>query len=293
MRRGAGRRRATRPRSMPKGRAARADRRGRPRATSRALAGVPPRCVTFVSGGTEAANAALNPRFGVGQAEPPLERLIVSARRACRASSRAIGFPASAVEIAPLRRRRTDRSRLARRGLPPPGAPPARAPGREQRDRRRPAGRRSGGDRPRGAADSLFCDAVQLAGRADFSLAALGADALALSAHKFGGPKGAGALIAAARGVSLGEPLLRGGGQERGRAGRHGERRRRSPVSAPPRGPPRPGSADEARAARGASRRPRRARSARPRRTPSSSAPTRRGCPTRCASPFPASRRRR
>jgi cysteine desulfurase len=66
----------------------------------------------------------------------------------------------------------------------------------------------------------VFCDAVQLAGRADVSLSALGADALALSAHKIGGPKGAGALIASSPDFSLGEPLIRGGGQERGqRAG--------------------------------------------------------------------------
>src|SRR5271170_3562170 len=43
------------------------------------LAGVSSRCVTFVSGGTEAANAALNPLFGGGRGAPPLDRLIVSA----------------------------------------------------------------------------------------------------------------------------------------------------------------------------------------------------------------------
>jgi cysteine desulfurase len=71
------------------------------------------------------------------------------------------------------------------------------------------------------AADGfLFCDAVQLAGRAPCDVAALGADALMLSAHKMGGLKGAGALVAARAGVSLGAPLMRGGGQERGgRAG--------------------------------------------------------------------------
>ena len=66
----------------------------------------------------------------------------------------------------------------------------------------------------------LFCDAVQMAGRVDCDIAALGADALMLSAHKMGALKGAGALIVARPEVSLGAPLVRGGGQERGaRAG--------------------------------------------------------------------------
>ncbi len=66
----------------------------------------------------------------------------------------------------------------------------------------------------------LFCDAVQMAGRTACDIAALGADALMLSAHKMGGLKGAGALVAARAGISLGAPLMRGGGQERGgRAG--------------------------------------------------------------------------
>jgi cysteine desulfurase len=66
----------------------------------------------------------------------------------------------------------------------------------------------------------VVCDAVQLTGRASVAIAALGADFLVLSAHKLGGPKGAGALVAARSELSVGAPLLRGGGQERGaRAG--------------------------------------------------------------------------
>ena len=60
-----------------------------------------------------------------------------------------------------------------------------------------------------------FIDAVQAAGKRPFAFDWLGADRAALSAHKFGGPKGVGALLLR-RGVEP-APLLRGGGQEMGR----------------------------------------------------------------------------
>jgi len=64
----------------------------------------------------------------------------------------------------------------------------------------------------------LVVDAVQALGKLELSLAALGADALTLSAHKVHGPKGAGALVTA-RELSL-RALIHGGGQESGlRAG--------------------------------------------------------------------------
>jgi cysteine desulfurase len=61
----------------------------------------------------------------------------------------------------------------------------------------------------------LLLDAVQSAGRTGFDFAASGADLALLSGHKLGGPKGTGALIVRA-GLDL-PPVLRGGGQERGR----------------------------------------------------------------------------
>jgi cysteine desulfurase len=64
----------------------------------------------------------------------------------------------------------------------------------------------------------LHVDAVQAAGRLEFTLGQLGADSLAISAHKLGGPKGAGALILAADTPPI-EAHMRGGGQERGRRG--------------------------------------------------------------------------
>ncbi|MBU8538647.1 cysteine desulfurase family protein [Falsiroseomonas tokyonensis] len=63
----------------------------------------------------------------------------------------------------------------------------------------------------------LHVDAVQAAGRVPVSLAELGADSMAISGHKLGGPKGAGALLLRP-GLAL-APLIAGGGQERGRRG--------------------------------------------------------------------------
>ena len=63
----------------------------------------------------------------------------------------------------------------------------------------------------------LHVDAVQAAGRLPLDAGALGADTLALSAHKLGGPQGSGALV-----VGCGAELSKrnfGGGQERGRRG--------------------------------------------------------------------------
>ena len=65
----------------------------------------------------------------------------------------------------------------------------------------------------------IHVDAVQGPGRMPLDITALGADLMTLSAHKLGGPKGVGALIRAS-GIHIAEPLIRGGGQERGaRAG--------------------------------------------------------------------------
>jgi cysteine desulfurase len=60
----------------------------------------------------------------------------------------------------------------------------------------------------------LHVDAVQALGKLELSLPALGADSLALSAHKAHGPQGAGALLLSGSPPLV--PLAFGGGQERG-----------------------------------------------------------------------------
>jgi len=66
----------------------------------------------------------------------------------------------------------------------------------------------------RGRGVLLHTDAVQAVGHIPVDVRQLGVDALSLSAHKFHGPKGVGVLYLKT-GIRI-EPLLYGGGQERG-----------------------------------------------------------------------------
>ncbi|MEA5456184.1 cysteine desulfurase family protein [Sinomonas sp. JGH33] len=66
----------------------------------------------------------------------------------------------------------------------------------------------------RAARVPFHTDAVQAAGALPLDVRELGVDALSISGHKVGAPKGVGALFVAGR-VSI-EPLVDGGGQERG-----------------------------------------------------------------------------
>jgi cysteine desulfurase len=67
----------------------------------------------------------------------------------------------------------------------------------------------------RAAGIPFHTDAVQSAGWLEVGLAQLGVDALSVTGHKLGAPKGVGVL--AVRGAIPLEPVLHGGGQERGR----------------------------------------------------------------------------
>ncbi len=70
-------------------------------------------------------------------------------------------------------------------------------------------------------AGALFhTDAVQGAGRLDIGLETLGVDYISLSAHKFAGPQGVGAIITR-KGIDLSKFMLGGGQEKNCRAGTH------------------------------------------------------------------------
>jgi cysteine desulfurase len=62
---------------------------------------------------------------------------------------------------------------------------------------------------------AVHSDAVQAPGSLSLDVRELGVDALSISGHKFGAPKGVGAVFLTSR-IAV-EPLIHGGGQERGR----------------------------------------------------------------------------
>src|SRR5258708_3529778 len=186
------------------------------RASIAGAVGADPRNVIFTSGGTEANALALTP--GLRRASGhPVERLVVSAIE--HASVLAGGrFPAEAIStVGATRSGLVDldhlRTLLA-------GGPPALVSVML-------ANNETGAIQPVAAAAEivhaagslLHVDAIQAFGKIPFDINALSADLVTLSAHKIGGPKGVGALVLA-EGIVGFEPLLRGGGQERGhRAG--------------------------------------------------------------------------
>ncbi len=170
------------------------------RAAVASLVNVPPRCVMFTSGGTEANNTALARR-------EPNGRVLASAieHDSILALDGVATVPVSQDGI-------IDLGALDDMLAAEPGLVSVMLANNETgviqplRDVVRLA-------REHGA--RVHCDAVQAAGKIAVDMAALGVDMMSLSAHKLGGPQGVGALIVADD--DLLRPMLRGGGQERGR----------------------------------------------------------------------------
>jgi cysteine desulfurase len=169
-----------------------------------ALAGAATRDVVFTASGTEAANLALAPGTG------GLQRLIVGAtEHVCVLA----GHRFAQAETAPVRPDgRIDLDALALLLEAGPPALVALQGANNETGVLQPVAEAAALVHAHGGL--LVSDAAQVAGR--LPLGGTGADALILSAHKFGGPKGVGALILLREDLAL-VPLARGGGQERGR----------------------------------------------------------------------------
>jgi cysteine desulfurase len=186
------------------------------RAEVAAAVGAPARNVVFTSGGTEANAMALTPglRTGAGQ---PLQRLLVSAVE--HASVLAGGrFAAEAIaKIAAQRSGLVDLGDLRARLASGPPALVSMMAANNETGAVQPV--REAAQIVHEAGGLLHVDAIQALGKISLDIRDMGADLVTVSAHKIGGPKGVGALVLS-DGLSGVEPLLRGGGQERGyRAG--------------------------------------------------------------------------
>lgn len=181
------------------------------------LVGAEPRNVIFTSGATEANTLALTPAVEVGGKKALRDRLFVSAveHPSVRCGGR---FAAEDLQELPV-----DKD----------GALDLSALGQALSGSAWPlvsvmlANNETGVIQPiaeiaeivHAANGLLHVDAVQGPGRIDCNIENLGADLMSLSSHKLGGPQGAGALIHRDD-IRIADPLLKGGGQERGqRAG--------------------------------------------------------------------------
>ncbi|MHC1549297.1 cysteine desulfurase family protein [Phyllobacterium sp. K27] len=177
--------------------------------------------VFFTSGATEAASTLLTPHYAMGRAEMRLSRLYVSATEhpCILAGGR---FAADQIEIIPVdgsgllnrdRLREILTAHDRNQGLPLVAV--------------QAANNETGVLQPIAEIGALVkqfgglfvIDAVQAAGRVALDITTSSADYLILSAHKIGGPKGVGAIIAVSD-LIMPKALIRGGGQEKGhRAG--------------------------------------------------------------------------
>jgi cysteine desulfurase len=187
------------------------------RAAAAKALGCRPGEITFTSGGTEADNLAVK---GIAlarrAADPRLDRVVISAvehpavEESARYLERVHGFAVDVVAVDTYGRV-TEKALAA--VLRPETALVSIMYANNEVGTVQPIARLAALARAQGI--PFHTDAVQAAGWLPLDTAALGVDALSISGHKLGAPKGNGALFV--RGRTRLEPVIHGGGQERGR----------------------------------------------------------------------------
>jgi cysteine desulfurase len=193
------------------------------RAEMAAFAGTVPKNVVFTSGGTEALNLVLTPYIETsGEKSNPFGLLLAGAgehpavlagHRFAPTQLELIGLtPSGVLDLEALDRSVALASAAGHRVMLAVQA------ANNETGVLQPVA--AAAERIHAAGGFLVCDAVQAAGKIPCDIGSLGADAIVFSAHKFGGPKGAGALCFCPGSYHIKNVLLRGGGQEGGlRAG--------------------------------------------------------------------------
>jgi cysteine desulfurase len=183
-----------------------------------ALVGAQPGDVFFTSSGTEANMLALTPAIEIAGERQPRSRLLLSAIE--HVSVRSGGrFAREAIDELPVGADgRLDLGALAEAVAKTPRPLVSLMLANNETGVVQPVAEAAAIVHAAGGV--LHVDAVQAVGRIACDMKALGADLLTLSAHKIGAAKGVGALVRARDDIHFSEPLIRGGGQERGlRAG--------------------------------------------------------------------------
>ena len=173
--------------------------------------------VTFTAGGTEADNLAVKGIALARQAaNPQLNRVVISAveHPAVEESARYLErFHGFTVDVVPVDGTGQVTPEAFRKVLTPETAVASVMYANNEVGTVQPVARLAALAHEPGI--PFHTDAVQAAGWLPLDTKALGVDAMSLSGHKLGAPKGCGVLFV--RGRTKLEPLIHGGGQERGR----------------------------------------------------------------------------
>jgi cysteine desulfurase len=187
------------------------------RKTVAAVLGCRPGEITFTSGGTEADNLAVK---GIAlarrTADPQLNRVVISAveHPAVEESARYLErFHGFTVDVVPVDGNGTVAPEALAAVLCEETALVSIMYANNEVGTVQPVAALAALARDRGI--PFHTDAVQAAGWLPLDVRSLGVDALSISGHKLGAPKGNGLLYI--RGRTRMEPLVHGGGQERGR----------------------------------------------------------------------------